>query len=133
MLEADRPMVDLRAFRRKHLGFVFQKANLIPFLAAGNVQAAMEINDTPPRPARHRTLELLDYVSVAERADNRPDALSGCSLGWNSTRMALRKSLPHICSAWTSENRSVPGSICVRRSTGFTPRGASQSPRTRMS
>jgi hypothetical protein len=32
------------------LGFIFQKANLIPFLnAVENVQVAMEINDMPAR------------------------------------------------------------------------------------
>lgn len=78
VLEADHPQVDLRSFRRKHLGFVFQKANLIPFLTAvENIQIAMEINDTPPRTARRRALELLDYLGVAPRAGNRPDALSG--------------------------------------------------------
>ena len=30
VMDGPRPLVDLRAFRRKHLGFVFQKANLIP-------------------------------------------------------------------------------------------------------
>lgn len=78
VLEADRPLVDLRSFRRKHLGFVFQKANLIPFLSAlENVQIAMEINDLPPRQARQRAMELLDYLGVANRAGNLPDALSG--------------------------------------------------------
>ncbi len=78
VLDADRALVDLRAFRRQHLGFVFQKANLIPFLnALENVQVAMEINDVPSRLARARALELLDYLGVADRAGNRPDALSG--------------------------------------------------------
>lgn len=78
VLDADRPQVDLRAFRRLHLGFVFQKANLIPFLnALENVQVALEINDLPPRAARARALELLDYLGVADRAGNLPDALSG--------------------------------------------------------
>ena len=78
VLEADRALVDLRAFRRQHLGFIFQKANLIPFLnAVENVQVAMEINDMPPRAARRRALELLDYLGVADRAKNLPDALSG--------------------------------------------------------
>ena len=78
VMEADRSFVDLRAFRRQHLGFVFQKANLIPFLTAiENVQIAMEINDVTPRAARSRALELLDYLGVADRADNLPDALSG--------------------------------------------------------
>lgn len=78
VLEADHALVDLRAFRRQHLGFVFQKANLIPFLnAVENVQVAMEINDLPARAARQRALELLDYLGVADRANNLPDALSG--------------------------------------------------------
>ncbi|HVT29892.1 MAG TPA: ABC transporter ATP-binding protein [Lacipirellulaceae bacterium] len=77
-LEGDRPLVDLRAFRRKHLGFVFQKANLIPFLTAvENVQIAMEVNDVAPPAAHQRATELLDYLGVGERTDNLPDALSG--------------------------------------------------------
>jgi putative ABC transport system ATP-binding protein len=71
-------LVDMRAFRRQHIGFVFQKANLIPFLTAvENVQVAMEINDLPSREARSRSLELLDYLGVADRANHRPVELSG--------------------------------------------------------
>ena len=78
VMDGPRALVDLRAFRRQHLGFVFQKANLIPFLnAAENVAVAMEINDTTPRAARKWALELLDYLGVADRANNLPDALSG--------------------------------------------------------
>ena len=78
VMEADRALVDLRAFRRQHLGFIFQKSNLIPFLnAAENVQVAMEINDVRPRRARERAMELLDYMGVADRANNLHDALSG--------------------------------------------------------
>ena len=78
VLDGPRALVDLRAFRRQHLGFVFQKANLIPFLSAlQNVQVALEINDTPAPAARRRALELLDYLGVAARAGNLPDALSG--------------------------------------------------------
>jgi len=70
--------VDSRSFRRKHLGFVFQKANLIPFLTAvENVQLAMEINDTPPRMARKRALDLLEYLGMADRATHLPAKLSG--------------------------------------------------------
>jgi putative ABC transport system ATP-binding protein len=73
-----RLLVDAAAFRRRHLGFVFQKANLIPFLTAlENVQLAMEINDASPRAARKRALELLDYLGVADRADHLPAKLSG--------------------------------------------------------
>ncbi len=78
VLDGPKPLVDLRAFRRHHLGFVFQKANLIPFLnAVQNVQVALEINDVPARAARRRALELLDYLGVADRANNLPSALSG--------------------------------------------------------
>lgn len=78
VMDGERALVDTRAFRRRHLGFVFQKANLIPFLTARqNVQVALEIADVPPRHARRRALELLEYLGVADRADNLPDALSG--------------------------------------------------------
>jgi putative ABC transport system ATP-binding protein len=78
IMDAAHPLVDLRAFRRQHLGFVFQKANLIPFLCAlENVQVAMEINDVPAPAARKRALDLLKYLGVADRAGNLPDALSG--------------------------------------------------------
>ena len=78
VMEGDHALVDLRAFRRQHLGFIFQKSNLISFLnAAENVQVALEINDVLPRRARERAMELLDYLGVADRANNLPDALSG--------------------------------------------------------
>ena len=78
VIDGPRALVNLRAFRRQHLGFVFQKANLIPFLTAlENVQIALEVNDIPPREARTRALELLNYLGVGERANNLPVALSG--------------------------------------------------------
>lgn len=78
VMDGPNTLVDVRAFRRQHLGFVFQKANLIPFLTAlQNVQIALQINDVAPAPARQRALELLDYLGVADRASNLPNALSG--------------------------------------------------------
>jgi putative ABC transport system ATP-binding protein len=78
VFDEGRSRVNVRRFRRENLGFVFQKANLIPFLtAAENVQLAMQINDEPSRVARKRTLELLDYLGVADRADHLPSQLSG--------------------------------------------------------
>lgn len=70
--------VDLRSFRRKHIGYVFQKANLIPFLTAlENVQLACEINDIPAAEAKARAAELLDYLGVSDRMKNLPHMLSG--------------------------------------------------------
>jgi putative ABC transport system ATP-binding protein len=78
VMDGEDAKIDLRKFRRQHLGFVFQKANLIPFLTAlENVQVAMEINDMPSRDARQRALYLLDHLGIADRANNLPDALSG--------------------------------------------------------
>lgn len=78
VLDGPKALVELRAFRRRNLGFVFQKANLIPFLTAlENIQIALEVNDTAPKAARKRALELLDYLGIAARADNLPVALSG--------------------------------------------------------
>lgn len=70
--------VDLRSYRRRFIGYVLQKANLIPFLTAlENVQLALEINDVPARTARARALELLQYLGVDHRVDNLPHMLSG--------------------------------------------------------
>ena len=78
VLNGQRPMVDLKKFRRKHLGFVFQKSNLIPFLSAReNVQIALEINGHSLKDSRKRALELLSELGMGERADNFPSMLSG--------------------------------------------------------
>jgi putative ABC transport system ATP-binding protein len=78
VLEGENAKVEVQAFRRKYIGFVFQKANLIPFLTAvENVQLAMEINDIAAREARLRAMELLEYLGVGERSNNYPAALSG--------------------------------------------------------
>ncbi|MDQ5979621.1 MAG: putative transport system ATP-binding protein [Verrucomicrobiota bacterium] len=78
VMDGPRALVDLRAFRRHHLGFVFQKANLIPFLTARqNVQVALEVNDVTPRAARARADELLDYLGLGDRRHNLPFMLSG--------------------------------------------------------
>ncbi|ORE98150.1 ABC transporter ATP-binding protein [Aurantimonas sp. 22II-16-19i] len=68
----------LRDFRRRNIGFVFQKANLIPFLtAAENVALALEIDDVPADAAHDYAVELLDGLSLGHRVDNRPSRLSG--------------------------------------------------------
>ncbi len=69
---------DLAAWRRRQIGFVFQKANLIPFLdALENVLVAFQINGLGGATAKKRALELLDYLGLAERAHARPEQLSG--------------------------------------------------------
>lgn len=76
--EGNTAFTNLRAFRRKHLGFIFQKSNLIPFLTAiENIQIAMQLNGQSAGVSRSRAMELLDYLGVAERAKSYPSMLSG--------------------------------------------------------
>lgn len=78
VFENNESLVDVRRFRREHLGFVFQKANLIPFLTAEeNVRLAMEINDQPSGASKQRARELLDYLGIGGRGDHLPVMLSG--------------------------------------------------------
>jgi len=78
VMDGPRALVNLRTFRRRHIGFVFQKSNLIPFLnVRENVQIALELNGQTPRAARARAGELLAYLGVADRIDHYPAMLSG--------------------------------------------------------
>lgn len=78
VLDGSSPLADLRRFRREHIGFVFQKSNLIPFLnAVENVQVVGELVGHRPAAARRRAMELLDALGVGARAFNRPTQLSG--------------------------------------------------------
>jgi putative ABC transport system ATP-binding protein len=78
IMDGPTPLVSLRSYRREHIGYVFQKSNLIPFLSAQeNVQVALELNGSSPRHARRRALELLEELGVADRAGYGPATLSG--------------------------------------------------------
>ena len=78
VMDGPLPLVNLRSFRRKHIGFVFQKSNLIPFLSAiENVQVALELNGTGSTGARRRALELLEELGVGDRAKHWTSMLSG--------------------------------------------------------
>lgn len=78
VLDGGTACVNLRAYRREHIGYVFQKSNLIPFLSAiENVQIAMQLNGESKRDSYRRAIELMDYLGVADRAANLPSMLSG--------------------------------------------------------
>jgi putative ABC transport system ATP-binding protein len=70
--------VDAAQVRRAHIGFVFQKANLVPFLnALDNVLVAFEINGLRGRDVRRRALRLFDDLGLSDRAAHMPEQLSG--------------------------------------------------------
>jgi putative ABC transport system ATP-binding protein len=88
---------DLAAIRRSQIGFVFQKANLIPFLdALENVLVAFQINGTVGREERARATELLRFLGVEDRAHHRPEELSGGQQQRVAIARALAMSPPLI-------------------------------------
>ena len=70
--------VDVRAFRRRKIGFIFQQHNLIPFLTAReNVSLMLQLNGAGRREAARRATELLGYLEIGHRADSLPARMSG--------------------------------------------------------
>lgn len=70
--------VNIRDFRRNNIGFVFQKANLLPFLTAEeNIRIAMEVNDASCRESKQYAAELLEYFDLSARRAFLPRQLSG--------------------------------------------------------
>ena len=64
--------------RRQDVGFVYQFHHLLPeFSALENVVLPQLANAVPAAEAKAHAMNLLGRVNVADRADNRPAALSG--------------------------------------------------------
>jgi putative ABC transport system ATP-binding protein len=69
---------DRTVFRRRRIGIIFQEYNLLPTLTAReNVALPWLVDSWPLRDIRPRVDELMEVVQLRERADHRPDALSG--------------------------------------------------------
>ena len=68
----------LSAFRNQNIGFVFQFHHLLPeFSAIENVCIPAFIAKTNKKQAEVRALELLDLFGLADRAQHKPNQLSG--------------------------------------------------------
>lgn len=71
---------DRTRYRRQVIGFIWQQTarNLLPYLTAReNVEMPMILEGTP-RAIRHaRAMELLELVGLGDRAEHRPEQLSG--------------------------------------------------------
>lgn len=81
---------ELSAFRRKHLGFVFQFFNLIPTLTAiENVMLPCMLDGQADAKTRARAVQLLETVGLARRLDHRPSQLSGGEM----QRVAIARAL----------------------------------------
>lgn len=85
LADADRSDLRLRS-----IGFVFQRFFLLPMLtAAENVEVPQAEAGVARSERRHRTMELLEYVGLAHRADHRPSQLSG----GEAQRVAIARAL----------------------------------------
>jgi putative ABC transport system ATP-binding protein len=72
---SDRKPATLSAFRRDHVGFIFQFFNLIPTLTAReNIEIILALTG---KGSSSRVEDLLIDVGLADRADNFPAQLSG--------------------------------------------------------
>ena len=68
----------LSDIRNQKIGFVFQNFCLIPRMTAlRNVEVPLMYADIPPRQRREKAMELLELVGMKDRADHRPNELSG--------------------------------------------------------
>ncbi|MFD3190561.1 ABC transporter ATP-binding protein [Sedimentitalea sp. HM32M-2] len=64
--------------RRRDVGFVYQFHHLLPeFSAVENINLPQLANGVSAAAAQARSMDLLDRVGIAARADHRPAALSG--------------------------------------------------------
>ena len=65
-------------YRARRMGFVFQLYNLLPVLSAvENVEMPLLVSGTRASQARVKTMEMLDRVGLADRANHVPGQLSG--------------------------------------------------------
>lgn len=63
---------------RREIGFVFQKANLMPWRSVlQNILLPLELQNVPQSEARRRAMELIDLVGLRGFEDTLPRDLSG--------------------------------------------------------
>lgn len=69
---------ELSAFRNRHIGFVFQFHQLLPeFTALENVMIPAFIGGVESREAEAQAMELLQLMGLGDRAQHKPNELSG--------------------------------------------------------
>ena len=81
---------ELANFRNQEIGFVFQFHQLLPeFTAIENICIPALINKTPKIIAETKAKELMDYLGIINKTNNKPNELSG----GEKQRVAVARSL----------------------------------------
>lgn len=69
---------ELAEFRQKHIGFVFQSYNLLPFMnAAENVAVPLMFRGVPKRERMKKAAAILKKVGLTNRLNHYPKQMSG--------------------------------------------------------